>query len=214
MSYDCLKLKELFPKIRTNFIPNFLINHQYKLKNKIDKENIIISSGRLDKIKQFDLLIKVFANIKHNNYKLIILGEGSERKNLQELINNYNLTNRVFLIGYVNNSDEYLKKSKIFVCTSKYESFGLVSVEAMEYGLPVVSFDFPAAKFISGENNSLVLVPQDNIKALTEQIDELIDNQDYYKNMSQKSLERFKYFSKERIIPMWLNIIEGENKDI
>ena len=103
--------------------------------------NQIISVGRLEEVKDFYTLILVFSVITKKYPKIIlkIIGEGSQRKVLEELIEKCNLEKKVILTGKLTENEinnEFLK-SDIFVLTSKSESFSLVLCEAMNYGLPL-----------------------------------------------------------------------------
>jgi len=100
----------------------------------------ILSIGRLCLQKDFITLIKAFKIITKNfNAKLIILGEGPERSNLEFLVKQLNLESKISLPGFVNDVKPWLSSSDLFVLSSKWEGFGNVLVEALECGLPIVS---------------------------------------------------------------------------
>lgn len=111
-------------------------DNQYELNSKT-----IISVGRLAKQKGFDYLLNVAKKVfdKYPDWQWIILGEGDERSILEKVIKEEKLK-QVKLLGRVNNVGDYLKKSAIFVMTSRYEGFPLVLIEAKQYNLPIVSF--------------------------------------------------------------------------
>lgn len=103
----------------------------------------IISVGRLEKQKGFRHLIAAFAHMNHRipNVKLIILGEGSERKNLEALAKCLGLEENIFFAGSVPNPYQYMKNADLFVSSSCAEGFPNVLVEAMACGLPVIATD-------------------------------------------------------------------------
>ena len=103
------------------------------------RENLVLSVGRLVPDKRFDLLIRSLPRMNNQNTRLIILGEGPERQNLARLIEELGLSNRVSMPGFVANTGPYYAKAKCFALTSTKESFGLVLVEALAFGLPVLS---------------------------------------------------------------------------
>lgn len=79
------------------------------------KFDYILATGRLSREKGFDILLKSFAKVDFKDLvKLVILGEGKERKNLEELITKLNLENQVLLFGKVDNPFIYMKYTKIF----------------------------------------------------------------------------------------------------
>ena len=103
-----------------------------KIDEKFKNEDFILGIGRLTKQKNFKLLIKSFyeINLRLPKLKLVILGEGEERKELQKLINNLNLNSKVFLEGYKKNVFNYIYRSKCFISSSLYEDPGFVIIEA------------------------------------------------------------------------------------
>ncbi len=100
-----------------------------------------VSVGRLDKGKNHKLMIHAFAKLKSRACQLIILGEGDQRANLEQQIEELGLGGRVFLMGFDNNPYKYFSKSDVFVFSSSYEGFPNVLVEALACGLPVISTD-------------------------------------------------------------------------
>ncbi|WP_168415528.1 glycosyltransferase family 4 protein [Acinetobacter indicus] len=110
--------------------------------NKYNREKIIISVGRLIPVKGHKYLIDAFSKCKSNqDWKLVILGEGALRKDLEQQINKLNLQDKVVLVGAVHNVDDWLRKSSIFAFTSLSEGFPNALAEAMSASLPCVSFD-------------------------------------------------------------------------
>ena len=109
--------------------------------NMKDKGEFIVSAGRLIPEKGYDVLIKAFAVLKkkHSNFNLIILGEGKERSNLEELISNLKLNNSVFLLGNVTNVYPYFKQAKLCVVSSIIEGFPNVLLQMMSQNTKVVS---------------------------------------------------------------------------
>jgi glycosyltransferase involved in cell wall biosynthesis len=101
---------------------------------------IIIGIGALTKQKDFKTLIRAFSVVKKtHNCKLIILGEGPERQTLENVINELNLNEHVYMPGFVTNPFNYLKTSEVFVLSSIYEGLPNVLIQAMLLGIPCVS---------------------------------------------------------------------------
>ena len=109
--------------------------------SKQKKKNILLSVGRLTKQKDFHNLIISFNFIKHKipNYKLIIIGDGHLKNELQILVKNLDLKNRVIFTGWKNNLKKYYLNSKLFILNSLYEGFGNVLVDAINYNLPIIT---------------------------------------------------------------------------
>ena len=103
--------------------------------------------------KGFDLLINAFHIFAQNDkeWKLDIVGEGPEEELYKSLILKYHLEDRILIHPFTNNIQEYYSNAQIYVLSSRWEGFGLVLVEAMAHGLPVISSDLPTSKEIMGD---------------------------------------------------------------
>ena len=88
---------------------------------------------------------------KNQDWSLDIVGEGPEEEMYKELISQYGLGKRIVLHPFTNHIQEYYSKAQIYVLSSRWEGFGLVLLEAMAHGLPVVSSDLPTSLEIMGD---------------------------------------------------------------
>ena len=104
-------------------------------------QKIFITIGRMDKLKNISAIIESFKSQPVENI-LLIIGDGSERKNLQELIQKYNLKKQIFLLGRQKNVYKYLNTADYFIFASKVEGFPNVLIEAMACNLPIITSDF------------------------------------------------------------------------
>ena len=105
---------------------------------------VLLSAGRLTRQKDHDTLLRAFALVKESQpARLLILGEGDERANLEALIDRLDLRADVQLLGFVLNPYALMARARLFVLSSRWEGFGNVLVEAMACGTPVVSTDCP-----------------------------------------------------------------------
>lgn len=126
-------------------------------KSKIDEPNtwlddpnlkVIVSVGRLAPQKDYPTLIDAFSKIRcKENTRLIILGEGEKRGELEKQVIEYNLENFVSFIGFKENVFSYIRKADVFVLCSKYEGLPGVLIQALICGTPVVSSDCPSGPF-------------------------------------------------------------------
>ncbi len=194
------------------YIPNFIEKiptEKSSLKNKQ-----LISVGRLDKIKGFEDLIDIFNLLQQDqpDWILHIVGEGTEKQNLQNKINELHLEKKVFLCGNklsVELEKEY-QNSSIYLMTSFSESFGLVLVEAASYGLPLIAFDSAqGAKEIIENNKNGFLIPNRNKEEFTKKIIEIIENPKKQISFSENSLLVANKFSKEKITKKWNKFIDN-----
>ncbi|MEA2760020.1 MAG: hypothetical protein QOH65_2633 [Methylobacteriaceae bacterium] len=101
-------------------------------------EPVILACGRLSSDKNYLFLVRAFARMKNTNARLVILGEGSERGTIQAEIARLDVADRISLPGYTDPAPFY-KNASCFAITSTREAFGLVVIEALAAGLPVVT---------------------------------------------------------------------------
>ena len=129
---------------------------------------IIINVGRLSIQKNQLLLLEAFARvIKKVKARLVIIGEGPERNNIEQKIRELGIEERVSLIGFDPNPFCYMASADLFVLSSTEEGFGLVLVEAMACRCPVVTTGCPGGpREILQSGKYGVIVPSENVKAL------------------------------------------------
>jgi glycosyltransferase involved in cell wall biosynthesis len=96
----------------------------------------IVSVGRLEKVKNQQLLIKAFSKLTNKNSRLILVGDGRERSNLEQLIEDVNCKDRIEMVGFSPEPETYLAQSDLFVLPSLSEGFGIAVLEAMSQGVP------------------------------------------------------------------------------
>jgi glycosyltransferase involved in cell wall biosynthesis len=167
-----------------------------------------LAVGRFSrKHKGFDLLIEAFHlfSQKNQDWTLNIVGEGVEEKKYRELIKKYNLDNRVMIHPFTTHIQEYYSKAQIYVLSSRWEGFGLVLVEAMAHGLPIVSSDLPTSKEIMGDFG--LYFKNGDIGDLAERLEDAthID----WNKKSQEAIEIAKRFDIQNIISRWKDLIEN-----
>jgi glycosyltransferase involved in cell wall biosynthesis len=195
----------------------------YNISNMIEKteetdiakfeNNTIISVGRLEKVKDFPTLIEVF-NLVHKkspNTKLKIVGEGSQREILENKINEYGLKDYVTITGKIDSErvKDELVSSSVFVLTSVCESFSLVLCEAMECGLPSLSFNIdvgPKEIIKSGFNG--ILVDDRDINKMADEVLELLNNKEKWSKISLNSLDEVKKYHSYNVAQKWIEILE------
>lgn len=192
-------------------IPNFL-DFENK-NNKYDSSSKVITAvGRLHKQKRFDLLIKSFieVNKKYPDWSLEIYGDGEEREKLQKQIDLNNLSQCVFLKGkYGCMDDAYLNKS--FLCaTSEFEGFGIMILEALNYNLPVITFDCLSgpSDMVEDNINGFLVKPLD-VKELTGKLLNLINDEKLRITFSKNSFAQSQKFNKNAIILKWQNLFNS-----
>lgn len=130
----------------------------------------LISVGRMEKVKNHDALVR---NLKHlllnQNLVLLIVGDGTESRNVQQRIQDENLTNHVLMVGYDSNPYRYIALSECLLHASSFEGFGLVLLEAIYLKTPVVSMDFKAAFEVLDNGRFGIII--DNLNGVEQAVD-------------------------------------------
>ncbi len=142
-----------------NFIPLFEIHKKYP-----QFSFIILMVSRLEKEKNITLAIEIMKGltVRYPRIGMIIIGEGRQRKNLENLIAKYNLKENIIFEGWQNDTVSYYKTANLFLLTSLYEGYGLAIIEALASGCPIVSSDSGiAGEMISKGNNGFVCPVKD-----------------------------------------------------
>jgi GalNAc-alpha-(1->4)-GalNAc-alpha-(1->3)-diNAcBac-PP-undecaprenol alpha-1,4-N-acetyl-D-galactosaminyltransferase len=173
----------------------------------------IAAMGRLDYQKGFDLLIEAFARAAADqpNWSLVILGEGPERRRLEELIHSSGLEARVRLPGWVADPTEVLRNCDAFVLSSRYEGFPNALLEAMALGMPAVAIDCPSgpADIVRHEVDGL-LVPRDDVPALTAAIGRLLLDDQLRARLGKEASRVVDRFSSERYYARWDAVLDKQ----
>jgi glycosyltransferase involved in cell wall biosynthesis len=138
---------------------------------------LILGAGRLTRQKDFPTLIRAFALVAAQlDCRLMILGEGQERSALEGLVAELGLSDRVALPGFVTDAMGYMGHARLFVLSSAWEGFGMVLVEAMAMGTPVVSTDCPSGpREILRDGELGPLVPVSHPEALASAMLQVLD---------------------------------------
>ena len=128
---------------------------------------VLIAIGRMTKQKNYSFLIKNFKKIseKYHSTKLVIIGDGEEKNNLESIVEELNLREIVKLINYEPNIYKYLKKSNFYLSTSIWEGSSLAMVDAAFIGIPILCSDCPSGrKEFIGINERGFLYKQNDTK--------------------------------------------------
>lgn len=181
-----------------NYIPNF-------------DNKIVLAVGRLTFQKGFDLLLQAWKQVVSvkEDWKLQIVGNGEDESKLKNLANQLNIIDSVEFIPATQNIAEYYQSASIFCLSSRFEGFGMVILEAMSFGLPVVSFNCEVGpnELINHHYNGLLAEPL-NITDLSDCILEMINvpDESYKKYVLNSKMYSTKYLI-GNIVDKWIEII-------
>ena len=194
---------------KTEVIPNPIPNLSPDISNLKNKK--VIAVGRYTYQKGFDLLIEAWRRVieKHADWTLNIYGSG-ERKAFQEQIIRLGIEKNCKLNGPTSNINEKYEESSILAFSSRFEGFGMVFLEAMSCGLPVVSFACPCGpKDIITDGKNGYLVEPENVEALAERICHLIEHEELRKEMGKAARKRAEDFQEDKIMQKWVDLFEN-----
>jgi GalNAc-alpha-(1->4)-GalNAc-alpha-(1->3)-diNAcBac-PP-undecaprenol alpha-1,4-N-acetyl-D-galactosaminyltransferase len=176
--------------------------------NGIEKENIIISAGRLLEGKGFQFLIKAFNELNKNNWKLYVIGDGPYKSKLIELAQGN--ANTVFTGWLDNTGDEYrllLNKAKIFSLLSSRESQGVVFLEAMSAKCAILSSNITACRETVTEDIGF-LVNGKNIEEIKEKLNEMMMGEDRLKEFMNNARKRYEEkYTYPEIVSQYINLL-------
>lgn len=150
----------------------------------------LINIGRFTIYKNQIFLINVLDKLINKGYEveLILLGDGEEKSKVEDLVNKLNLNINVSFKGFVANVQEYLWDSDIYVHSAYHEPLGLVLLEAMASGLPVVTLDGKGNRDIIENGHNGFLLENENVDDFSDKIISLFENRMNYKIMSENAV--------------------------
>lgn len=170
---------------------------------------IVLSVGKLDPQKGYDMLIDAWVNVNktYPDWKLHIFGQGELKTLLEEKIENNKLKEVVKLCGVSSQIQKEYIQSSIYVMSSRYEGLPMVLLEAMTYGLPIVSFncEFGPSELIVEEMNGFLVEPL-NVDELADKICLLICDDEMRKRLGKNASNYVKAFDKEIIMKQWIEL--------
>jgi len=190
-------------------IPNFITEYHGNIAP-LESRNVI-AVGRYSPEKGFDLLMDAWKIVikKHPDWKLNIFGTG-DYINFQNLAEAKGISQSFTCHPPTSSIYEEYYKSSIFVLSSRHEGFGLVILEAMSVGLPVVAFACPSGpKALISNYLDGILVENGNIDEFAEKICYLIEKPDVRKEMGLNAINKAHNYPKDKIMQKWVDLFEN-----
>lgn len=205
--YKCRTKLRVFPNPCALPLPS---NNPYR------HSRVVLAAGRYTEQKGFDYLVKAWQSLssaQRSGWTLRIVGpNGSAKSDILDMARN---DKSIIIDGPSNDMAECYMNSGIFVCSSRYEGFGLTIVEAMTHGVPVIVYDCPMGPAeIVGERFGIVL-PLGRIDLLAKQLAQLIESSEERQYFSVQSYHRAASFTPEVTIELWnkmLNVITKQGQ--
>ena len=172
---------------------------------------VVLALGRLIVAhKGFDLLIRAHAELQSRgvDHNLLILGEGPDRQLLERLIKDLGVSESVCLAGFQQNPYPFIKRARALVVPSRFEAFGMVVLEAMVLGVPVICLTSASGVVELLEGNAYgISVSGEDPLALTSAINEIITDSVLYQRYSRVGRERVEFFQPEQIVHQWEDLL-------
>ena len=177
----------------------------------------VIAVGRYVYQKGFDLLLQAWAKVekRHNDWELAIYGMG-DRTPYEQIIEKMHIDrNRCHLNGPTDDIKQEFLNSSLFVFSSRFEGFGMVLIEAMACGLPVISFDCPCGpKDIVRHQEDGLLVPSGDVVKLSDAIHLMLSDDGLRYQMSSKAIVNVRRFELSEIAERWKNLYDTTSNKI
>lgn len=203
--------KPYLGKASAAIIPNAIDKTLPERKEDIEPEKTIVSVGRLNHAKRFDNLIKAFAIIAPSfpDYNLVIFGEGGKRDELEALIEELSLRDKVQLPGFSTDVKNDIKNATLYVLSSDYEGMPNALIEAMAIGLPCVATDCDggAARFLVNDGVNGLLVQKGNLEQMANAISVVLNETQKAKSLGKEARKIRERFSPDEVYQQWLDFI-------
>ncbi len=205
------KMKEKKIKCKCVFIPNMLDEIPEKTSNLANKR--MISVGRLSKEKGYVDLIDIFYEFhkKYPDWHLDIVGDGALKNKIVDRIYQYQLTDAITVHGYLRKKElnQLFSKSSLYLMTSYTESFGIVLIEAMSYGIPCLAFtSAEGANDLITNNQNGYLIENRDFQEMIHKMEELVSDKEKRIQFGQQAREFSLKYSSDIVKKDWLTLLK------
>lgn len=198
-------------------IPNFVDTKRFQHSNKEhfkkmlapNGERILAHASNFRKVKRVEDVIKVFEKVRHEvPSKLLMIGDGPERPNAEELCRTLDVCHDVRFLGKQEQMDEILSITDLFLLPSQYESFGLAALEAMACGVPVISTNTGGLPEINVHGQTGFLSPVGDIEDMAAHASDILLEDERLDLFKQNALKHAKKFERKHIVPLYEQLYE------
>jgi glycosyltransferase involved in cell wall biosynthesis len=172
----------------------------------------VMTVGRQEFVKGYDLLLPIWKKIiqKHPDWKLHIYSDYNPELKLKELAHKLNLEEEIVFHEPTLAIDEAYSKASIYLMTSRHEGFGMVLLEAMACGLPIVAFDCPTgpAELIQNDFNGYLIQPFD-LNAYAEKVIQLIEDSELRRKLGENGQQSSQKYQLSIVMEQWHQLFSG-----
>jgi N-acetyl-alpha-D-glucosaminyl L-malate synthase BshA len=193
-------------------IPNFIdlekynrpINCDYRNAFALDTEYILMHTSNFRKVKRIEDVITIFNNVnKQKPSKLILAGDGPERRSMELMCNELGIEDRVFFLGKQDNIEKILPIGDVFLMPSETESFGLAALEAMACGVPVVCSNTGGMPELNRQGYSGFIADVGDTNTMTEDVLNILESKESLQKYRVQAREHATQFATESIVPLY-----------
>lgn len=194
-------------------IPNFVCFDSHHSKEEIEKlrkelapnnERLLIHISNFRPVKRVEDVVKVFSKVREKMpAKLIMIGDGPERRKVEELCRQLNTCSDIKFFGNVKDPDLILKCADLFLLTSEIESFGLAALEAMSMGVPVISTNTGGIPEVNKQGVSGYLSNVGDIEDMSKNALAILENDKTLASFKEKAFNQAKEFDIKKILPQY-----------
>ena len=198
-------------------IPNFIDIDKYAKKHNLcqgnmlaqDDEKIIVHVSNFRPLKRIIDVLKIFEKINQKiNSKLIMVGDGPDKKKAKDFLRKNNLKNKVIFLGKTSEVDEILCSSDLFLLPSEKESFGLAALEAMALKVPVISTNTGGLKELNINGNSGYTSDIGDIDSMAKNAIKILSDDSLEKKYRNQAFENAKKYDIKTVIPLYEKIYD------
>lgn len=196
-------------------VPNFVCVEKFAQKKENCKravfapngEKILMHISNFRKVKRIQDIIKIHAIVsKHVPTKLILIGDGPERSNMERLAREYGVEDSTYFLGKIKETEKALCSADIYLMTSQTESFGVSALEAMAACVPVISSNTGGIPEVNVHGKTGYLTDVGNVEEMARYTLELLQNEDLFSKFSKAAFENAQKFNITNILPSYENL--------
>lgn len=206
---DIFNFYPSFIQKKCSVIYNPVTEEVFKDDTEVSKLKRIINVGKLDYQKNQKMLIEAFSKVapKFPDFQLYIFGEGPLRNNLESLVKQLGLTEKVFLPGRSTHIIDELRKSSIFCFSSDFEGMSNALIEAICVGLPIVTTNVSGTNELIQRGENGYIIPVGDVDKMCEALKSLMRDQLKREDFGLKNKEKGNAFRVENIVNQWEQVI-------
>lgn len=182
--------------LRSNYAPN--------------GEKILVHISNFRPVKRIEDVARIFQKVREKMpAKLLLVGDGPERQNIEILCRELGICGDVHMLGKLKNPTDALHISDLFLLPSETESFGLAALEAMAAGTPVVASNAGGIPEVVGHGHSGYLAPVGDVKSMSQYAIDILENSETHNRFKKGALEQAEKFSLNSILPRYESLYQS-----